>query len=141
MGLSVQSGEVSLLSEMSGSDDHSGTPARGRPRILVAVEPRLLADAMATLLTDAGQDDVEVLPEGGTPQGHYDGAVVTIDLTGLDAEIVIRLPDDAGGAGTGTATTSDEGRDVELLDVGSVLHLLDEHLSTPTPRSRVLRER
>lgn len=128
------------MSGMPGSDDEGGAVTRGRPRILVAVEPRLLGDAMATLLADAGQDDVEVLPEGGTPQGHYDGAVVTIDLTGLDAEIVIRLPDDAGGAGTGTATTADEGRDVELLDVRSVLHLLDEHVATGTPRSSVLPE-
>jgi hypothetical protein len=141
MGLSVQPGEVRPLSEMSGSDEVGGTAPRERPRILVAVEPRLLADAMATLLTDAGQDDVEVLPDGGVPEGHYDGAVVTLDLTGLDAEIVIRLPDDAGGAGTGTATISDEGRDVELLDVQSVLHLLDEHVSTAKPRAQVLRER
>jgi hypothetical protein len=93
---------------------------------------------MAAVLAEAGQDDVEVLPEGGTPHGHYDGAVVTIDLTGLDAEIVIRLPDDAGGAGTGTATTGAEGRDVELPDVRSVLHLLDEHVATANPRSLVL---
>jgi hypothetical protein len=116
------------------------TRATGRPRILVAVEPRLLADAMAALLSEADQDDVEVLPEGGVPEGHYDGAVVTIDLTGLDAGVVIRLPDEEGSAGMGTATTRSEDRPVDLPDVRSVLDLLDEHCATGTSRSSVLPE-
>ena len=41
----------------------------------------MLADAMAALLEKAGQDEVEVLVAGETPHGHYDGAIVTIDLT------------------------------------------------------------
>ena len=100
----------------------------------------MLAGAMAALLTEAGQDDVEVLPPGGTPHGHYDGAVVTIDVTGLDADVVIRLPDEVGGAGSGTAITHDEGRHVDLRDAWSVLHLLDEHCATASPRTSVLPE-
>jgi hypothetical protein len=98
----------------------------------------MLADAMAALLEEAGQDDVEVLAPGEAPRGRYDGAIVTLDLTDLDAGVVIHLPDDGGGAGVGTATTGDEDRDIELNDVRSVLEVLDEHCTTGRSRTDAL---
>ena len=95
----------------------------------------MLADAMAALLEKAGQDEVEVLANGDEPQGHYDGAIVTLDLTGLDAQVVIHLPDAAGGGGIGTTTTAGQDIEVELLDVRSVLDVLDEHCATGVLRS------
>jgi hypothetical protein len=110
-----------------------------RPRILVALEPAMFADAMAALLEKAGQDEVEVLAAGDQPHGHYDGAIVTLDLTGLDADVVIHLPDELGGGGTGATTTATAERDVELVDVRSVLEVLDEHCATARPRAAALR--
>lgn len=110
-----------------------------RPRILVALEPPMLADAMAALLEEAGQDDIEVLAAGEEPRGHYDGAIVTLDLTDLDAGVVIQLPDASGGAGVGVASTEAEDQDVELTDVRSVLALLDEHCATDRARADALK--
>lgn len=139
MGRSVQPGRVGSSNAEPPAAAGGKAPRGGRPRILVAVEPKLLADAMAALLVEAGQDDVETLDQG-PPSGHYDGAVVTIDLTDLDAGFVIRLPDDVGGGGVGTASTPGEGRRVDLPDARSVLNLLDEHCATGTPRASVLPE-
>ena len=126
---------------MSPPHQNNAAPAL-RPRILVAVEPRLLADAMAALLVEAGQDDVEVLAPEEEPQGHYDGAVVTFDLTGLDADVVIHLPNDRGGSGIGSTTTPDDGlRDVELADMRAVFDLLDRSCATATRRAEVLEGR
>jgi hypothetical protein len=140
MGQAVHAGPVSPSTPgpSRAAGDVDAASRRARPRILVAIEPKLLGDAMATLLTEADQDDVEVLPLGGSPTGHYDGAVVTVDLAGLDAEVVIRLPDDAGGAGMGTATTRDQDREVYLRDARSVLLLLDVQVATATPRASVV---
>lgn len=110
-----------------------------RPRILLALEPAMLADAVAALLEEAGQDDVEVLAVGATPQGRYDGAIVTVDLADLDAGVVIHLPDERGGAGIGRAETAVDHRDVELADVRAVLEVLDEHCASSHPRAGVLR--
>jgi hypothetical protein len=106
-----------------------------RPRILVALEPAILAEALAALLEQAGQDEVEVLAVGDDPRGYYDGAIVTIDLTDLDAGVVIHLPDTSGGAGIGTTTTANEEREVDLVDARSVLELLDQHCATSVPRT------
>jgi hypothetical protein len=99
----------------------------------------MFADAVAALLVEAGQDDVVVLSPEEEPWGHYDGAVVTLDVTGLDADVVIRLPDDLGGSGNGSTTTADGGRrQVELPDLRSVFDLLDRSCATARSRAEVL---
>lgn len=112
-----------------------------RHRILLAIDPPLLADTVAVVLAHAGQDEVEVLRPGtGTPHGHYSGVIATIDLTGVDADVVIQLPDAEGGGGMGAAVTAAGSREVALPDVVAVLQLLDEHCAADAPRTRALDE-
>jgi DNA-binding response OmpR family regulator len=110
-----------------------------RKRILVAVEPPLLADTLADLLRRAGLDDVDVVgpdaAEATLAGGHYDGAVVTITLPkGSGADVVITLPDAEGSAGTGRVATGDGEAEVRIDDAVELIELLDEHVGAPGSR-------
>jgi hypothetical protein len=61
-------------------------------RVLVAVEPRLLGDALTTLLAEIGVDDVHRY-EGAPIPGRFDLALVTAGVTGVRASLVLTLPD------------------------------------------------
>ena len=105
--------------------------ARDR-RVLVAVEPYLLATVLARLLeraTAAGA--VEVQGSGGAlALDTYDAAIFTGTLPpGVRAGLLILLPGE--GSQEGTVTTSSATVTVTIEGVETIVRLLDERL----PRS------
>ena len=99
-----------------------------RRRILVAVEPAILGDSLAGVLGDRG-DRVDVIdlrdPQAPVPTGHYDAAIVTISLPdGIDADVVIELPDHQGGGGTGSVQRGLVTARVELDGIDDLLGVL-----------------
>lgn len=105
-----------------------GVPEK-RPgsRVLVAVEPHVLADALAGVLAGSGDDVVVLEPESSPTSvaGDYDVAVVTIVLPDdVHAEVIIELPDDAGGRGTGTVREGGASRSVRIDSLADLLELL-----------------
>ena len=102
----------------------------------VAVDPKLLGDALETVLTHDGVD--EVVPADRIGREHLDAVVVTIDLTGdPGADIVIRLPDSSGNAGVARVTTSRGSEDMWIDDAASILDLLDRYCPAARPRRRL----
>lgn len=97
------------------------------------VEPRLLGDALATMLAGDGVDEVV---EGAAISGaELDAVVVTIDLTGdAGIDVVIRLPDSSGNAGYGRVTTPRGTETVWIDDASSILELLDRYCPGGAPR-------
>jgi hypothetical protein len=99
-------------------------------RILLAVEPAVLEGALAAMLAAGDSDDVV---ERGR-LGHYDAAVVSDDLpAGVDADVVITLPDTRGSAGTGTVERGGVLQEVTIGGAARVVELLEEYL--PPPRN------
>lgn len=98
----------------------------GTRRIMVAVNPRLLAD---TLVRALARPDVEVVldPEDDRA-GTYDLAVVSSALPpAITAEVVVTLPDPA--AGTQGSITTVEGTEPAVLgDLASLLEALNRFL-------------
>lgn len=95
--------------------------------MLVAVEPHVLADALAGVLAQSGDDIVVLEPEEspGSVAGDYDAAVVTIVLPDdVHAELIIELPDDEGGRDTGRLRRGAETRDVAIDCLADLLDLL-----------------
>ena len=84
-------------------------------RILVAVEPRLLGDALAELLADIGLDDV-VRP--GDPSGHVDLALVSEGSPAVRADLILRVPnaDDLATDGTGDLRPGSAADLISILD-------------------------
>lgn len=77
-------------------------------RVVVAVRPRLLADVLIRSL--AAEDiDVTLYVEDARIEvrgQRYDIAIVSGSLPApLHVDVVVRLPEDAGAAGTGTVET------------------------------------
>jgi hypothetical protein len=100
-------------------------PVRRR-RVLVAVEPAILGDALAGVLGSEG-DDVDVIDlrdaSADGPAGHYDAAIVTVVLPhGIDADVVIELPDHLGNPGTGSVR---HGRITARVHLDGIDDLLD----------------
>lgn len=94
-------------------------------RILLAVEPAVLEGALAAMLAASGDDDV--VKRGG--DGRYDAAVVSDDLPpGVQAEVVITLPDTRGSGGTGTVTRGGVVHQVSIGGATRVVELLEEYV-------------
>ena len=86
-------------------------------RILVAVEPRLLGDALSELLTEIGLDDVVRL-ENEAPEDHIDVALVSETSPRVRADLVLRVPDSADLAESGKG-------DLRPGSAGELLAILD----------------
>jgi hypothetical protein len=101
-----------------------------RSRVLVAVEPRLLGDVLAQVLSSAGDVVVVAEPEATIDLvGDFDAAVVTIDLPAdVHADVVIHLPDDFGNVGTGAVTRAACRRNVEIMGLDDILLLIRDEL-------------
>jgi hypothetical protein len=100
-------------------------------RILLAIEPTVLEGALATMLSAAYGDDITQLGRGGTTAGivGYDAAVVSDALPhGVEAGVVIVLPDTRGSGGTGTVTRGDVVHEVSIDGAEGVVELLDEYV-------------
>jgi hypothetical protein len=98
----------------------------GRPtsRVLVAVAPPLLAALLSRLL-ESGDVDVVVYEPGVVYADAFDVAIVTADVPStVVAQAVIRLPDEAGNAGTGSVLTEDGLQSVYFSGINSVVDVL-----------------
>ena len=98
------------------------TEGASRHRIAVAVQPPILAELLGRALRDADYDVVVVGGVDGVDSVtvvHYDLAVVSGE-SDVDADVVIRLPEE--GEPSGTARTPDG---VEVVDVGDVSSVLE----------------
>ena len=103
--------------------------------MLLAVAPPELQQAVAALLASAGQDDVVVVArESEEPGGHFDAAVV-IDLSTVDADVVIQLPDASGRPGIGTVRDGDSAERVRIDSAHRIVDLLDVYC--PAHESRL----
>lgn len=97
------------------------------------MEPEVLAGAIAEVLASAGVD--EVVGRGQLTDAHLDAAVVTIDLReGVDADVVIELPDTSGNTGVGRVTTALGGEEVVITGAATILELLDRYCPAVTAR-------
>lgn len=99
-----------------------------RRRILLAVTPAVLEGALATMLLASDDDDIVRLGGNGVAghEGGYDAAVVSDELpAGIQAGVVITLPDTRGSGGTGTIRRGDDVRDVTIAGAEQVVELLD----------------
>lgn len=104
-----------------------------RRRVLIAAEPRLLAEALAAILRSAG-DVVVVVPSETAPPagGRFDVAVVT-DAALRPAPVTVVLPDELGNAGTGLVHAPGGTISVYIDDADRVVELLDEHVQPVRP--------
>jgi hypothetical protein len=104
-------------------------------RILVAVEPRLLGDALAELLEDIGLDDVTRFGDEGAEARRFDVALRSEGVTGLRAALVLQVPDADELAEEGSG-------DLRPATARELLEILDRVCPTSAPRveglSRVL---
>ena len=101
--------------------------AERKPRVLIAVEPFVLGEALAGLLAEAGDDVVVLEPEQSpaTVTGDYDAAIVTIVLPDdVSADVIIELPDHEGNRGTGTLRRGTEVQPVVIESLDDLLGLL-----------------
>lgn len=97
-------------------------------RILLAVDPAVLEGALAAMLTAGDRGDVVQRGHDRGAAGAYDAAVVSDELpAGVQAEVVITLPDTRGSAGTGTVRRRGVVHEVSIGGAAQVVELLDEY--------------
>ncbi|HVF75915.1 MAG TPA: hypothetical protein VM938_12785 [Acidimicrobiales bacterium] len=105
---------------------------RRRPRIAIAVEPAILADALAEVLRYADVDDIVDLRD----HPHVDAALVTIGLPNdVDAEVVIELPNADCGTGPAGVHVHGQSAAVRVDGLADVLRLLDDYCPGRNPRT------
>lgn len=98
-------------------------------RLLIAVEPRLLGDALARVL-DAEYDVVVVDPSTPPPADanplHFDAAVVSGEQvpTGTSVELLLRLPTGNTGTGLGTLRSDAGERRVAVGGLAAIADVL-----------------
>lgn len=107
-------------------------------RILLAIDPGVLEGALARLLS-AGSGD-EVVQRGGARRpiagGAFDAAVVCEALPdGVQAAVVITLPDTRGSGGIGTVQRGEVVQEVSIAGAERVVELIEQY----APRSWVSR--
>lgn len=90
-----------------------------RHTIAVAVQPPILGELLRRALRAAAYDVVLVEADSALTVTHYDLAVVTGEPC-LDAEVVIRLPEEGTRSGTARHPLG-----VEIVDVGDVSAVVD----------------
>lgn len=120
------------MSFLNWGDAHPASSAFDRavteehPRVMIAVEPNMLAGALSTVLAEVGVYDV--VSSDDLKDAYVDAAVVTAVRSYLErADIIIELPDTEGGAGIGRVRTWDGAVDVAITGMGSILDLLDRY--------------
>ena len=103
-----------------------------RRRILLALEPRVLGDALAEVLTAVGLDEVLVSgSERADELGmHLDAAIVSRDHADIVADVVIHVPTDRAAH----VTTAAQDVNVSLRSPQELLSVLDRYCPTIAPR-------
>lgn len=95
-------------------------------RVRVAVEPQVLAGAIAEVLACDGVDEVVALGSHGVTR--FDAAVVSVmHAAEADADVVIELPDPEGASRIGRLRTLSGVEPVPITSLGSILRLLDRY--------------
>lgn len=106
-----------------------------RPRVAIAVEPTILADALADVLLGAGVDDVVNLRTDADDTTCFDAALVTVVLPDtVDADVVIELPDTPTGAGETHVSVRGYRAVVPVTALDDVLGILDDYCPAAEPR-------
>jgi hypothetical protein len=101
-----------------------------RRRILVALEPRVLAEAMAEVLEHIGLDDV-VLAGPDLPGGHFDAALVSGPRSRTQADLVIEIPVDWA---PGHRSGSGPDQPIPVSSTKELAELLDRYCAAATSR-------
>jgi hypothetical protein len=103
-----------------------------RRRILLAVEPRVLADALAEMLGSIGVDEVLSGRTGAAdgPPMHLDAAIITPEDRDVIADVVIEL----GPHNVAHVTNAAGSQEVALRTPYQLLQLLDRYCPTEPSR-------
>jgi hypothetical protein len=110
-------------------------PSRRR-RILLAVQPRVLRDALADVLDEVGLDDVLVSEREGADRStmSFDAAIVSEADEQVTADVVIAVGESLDSLSHVITPTRQE--DVHLRSPQQLLSLLDRFC--PTTAARIL---
>ena len=96
------------------------------PRVIIAVQPRLLADTLRRAVINAGAD--VVIDVDAQTKVHADVAVVMGETPAhIDADTVIRLPATEDSQ-TGSITTAKGTEPAALADLAALLQTLNHFL-------------
>ncbi|MDQ3974619.1 MAG: hypothetical protein M3276_09880 [Actinomycetota bacterium] len=108
-----------------------------RTRVLVAVAPLMLGDVLSRVLA---RDDLDVIvyeADGSSSlsfEAHFDVAVASACLPeGVNADTIIRLPDDFGNAGMGALVTVAGEQAAPIRRLDGLLQLFDRLCPRPEP--------
>jgi len=104
-----------------------------RCRILVALEPRVLAEAVAEVLDRIGLDDV-VLAGRDLPGGSFDVALVSGPRAGLRAEVLVEIPIQ----GPSRVSGPDTDVPITVLTPVEIIEILDRYCVAAAPRAEQL---
>jgi hypothetical protein len=109
-------------------------------RILLMVQPTMLQGALARVLSVPGFDEVVQVGSGRDISGHFDVALVSRSLPqGVNADVVITLPDQFGSGGFARVKAAGTGAtEVAVRSSGDVVALLDRLVPGPTSRMALL---
>lgn len=96
-------------------------------RVLVSVEPRVLAEALGATLRQAGDEVVVVATDAVRgDEGWFDAAIVTATSAGdLPARVTVILPDALGNGGRGRVSSADGVTELDMGTSADVLGILD----------------
>jgi hypothetical protein len=101
-------------------------------RLLIAVEPRLFADALARALRTDYEiviADVSTPPSSSAEPAHFDVAITSGDLpAGVSVERLLRLPAESSGTGLGTLRTGAVERPVAVGGLSAIVAALGDPL-------------
>jgi phosphotransferase system IIA component len=100
-----------------------------RRRILVALEPRVLAEAVAEVLVHIGVDDV-ILAGPDLPGGHFDAAILSGPRNHTQADLLIEVPVDWKPARSG----SDPDQPIPVSSTKELAALLDRYCAAAESR-------
>jgi hypothetical protein len=101
-------------------------------RLLIAVEPRLFADALARALRTDYEivvADVSIPASLSAEPAHFDAGIVSGELPdGVSVERLLRLPAASSGTGLGTLRTGTVERPVAVGGLSAIVAVLGDPL-------------
>lgn len=101
-------------------------------RLLIAVEPRLFADALARALRTDYEIVIADVSASTSPPAeptHFDAAIVSAHLPAeVSVERLLRLPEASSGTGVGTLRTGAVERQVAVGGLAAIVSVLGDPL-------------
>ena len=102
---------------------------RGSRRILVTLEPRMLAETLAIMLRARGDEAVvDLTGAASTHAGEYDVMIASQVPSGEGIEVTLAVPLRDGDRPVWGGRVT-----VTVNDAQELLRLLDQHLAPPSP--------